>query len=231
MRMKKFLSLVALLLACSALWNGADARYIIGDRKAYNEIKPGDTIAIQGISDASNNGYRYISGAALQTVFTADCVFAVEEGPADIRTGEATIFLRNLEKNLYFGKNGLRGTNPNGWNDTRLVSTPDSAYNFVLQCAADSSETWNGQTNFDATSVVFCYSYGEEDKYAFMCNWGWYEPEKIYFWSYHDTNPWDVYSVSYERTSAVIWPSLLSTTPASTSISLPVPTRASTPRN
>ena len=106
MRMKKFLSLVALLLACSALWNGADARYIIGNRKAYNEIKPGDTITVQGISDASNNGYRYIGGAALQTAFTADCVFEVEEGPADIRTGEATIFLRNLETNLYFGKNG-----------------------------------------------------------------------------------------------------------------------------
>ncbi|MBR3114733.1 MAG: dockerin type I repeat-containing protein, partial [Bacteroidaceae bacterium] len=198
--MKKFLSLVALLLACSALWNGADARYIIGNRKAYNEIKPGDTITVQGISDASNNGYRYIGGAALQTAFTADCVFEVEEGPADIRTGEATIFLRNLETNLYFGKNGLRGTRPNGWNDQRLVSTPDSAYNFMLCCAADSTEAWNGQANYDATSVVFCYSFGEEeDNYVFMCNWGWYEPEKIYMWGYHDTNPWDVYSITYEK--------------------------------
>ena len=70
----------------------------------------------------------------------------------------------------------------------------------MLCCAADSTEAWNGQANYDATSVVFCYSFGEEeDNYVFMCNWGWYEPEKIYMWGYHDTNPWDVYSITYEK--------------------------------
>ena len=179
--MKKNLLLIALFFMASALWNGVDARYNLGSRKAYNEIKVGDTIAIQGISDNANNGYRFIAGAQLQTAFTSDCVFAVEEGPADIRTGEATIFLRNIMADKYFGKNGLRGTGPTGWNDQRLVSTPDSAYNFLLCCAADSSQAWNGQANYDAGSTVFCYSYtqGSEDKYVYMCNWGYYEAEKI----------------------------------------------------
>ncbi|MBR4782344.1 MAG: hypothetical protein IK023_00455 [Bacteroidaceae bacterium] len=199
--MKKFLFLLLTALVVNGQWSPVSARYNLGERKAYDQIKVGDTIAIQGISDASNNGYRFIGGAQLQSVFTEDCAFVVEEGPSDMRTGEATIFLRNIVHDKYFGKNGLRGSGPSGWNDTRLVSTPDSAYNFLLCCAADSSEAWNGQHNFDDKSTVFCYSYasGNEGKYVFMCNWGWYESEKIYMWGYHDTNPWDVYSVVYEK--------------------------------
>ena len=199
--MKKFLFFLLTALLLCGQWSTVSARYNLGQRKAYNEIKVGDTIAIQGISDNANNGYRFIAGAQLQTAFTEDCVFAVEEGPADIRTGEPTYFLRNIVADRYFGKNGLRGTGPTGWNDTRLVSTPDSAYNFMLACAADSTQEWNGQHNFDENSTVFLYSYnnGSEDKYVNMCNWGWYEAYKIYMWGYKDTNPWDVYSVMYEK--------------------------------
>ncbi|MBO4731097.1 MAG: dockerin type I repeat-containing protein [Bacteroidaceae bacterium] len=199
--MKKFLFFLLTALILCGQWSTVSARYNLGQRKAYNEIKVGDTIAIQGISDNANNGYRFIAGAQLQTAFTEDCVFAVEEGPADIRTGEPTYFLRNIVADRYFGKNGLRGTGPTGWNDTRLVSTPDSAYNFMLACAADSTQEWNGQHNFDENSTVFIYSYnnGSEDKYVNMCNWGWYEAYKIYMWGYTDTSPWDVYSVMYEK--------------------------------
>ena len=199
--MKKFLFFFLAALIVCGQWATVSARYNLGQRKAYNEIKAGDTIAIQGISDNAGNGYRFIAGAQLQTPFTEDCVFTVEEGPADIRTGEPTYFLRNIVADKYFGKNGLRGTGPSGWNDTRLVSTPDSAYNFMLACAADSTQEWKEQHNFDELSTVFIYSYvsGSEDKYVNMCNWGYYEPEKIYMWGYTDTNPWDVYSVMYEK--------------------------------
>ena len=199
--MKRFLFFLLTALMICGQWSTVSARYNLVQRKAYNEIKVGDTIAIQGISDNANNGYRFIAGAQLQTAFTEDCVFTVEEGPADIRTGDPTYFLHNLVADKYFGKNGLRGTSPSGWNDTRLVSTPDSAYNFMLACAADSTQEWNGQHNFDEGSTVFIYSYnnGSEDKFVNMCNWGYYEPEKIYMWGYKDTSPWDVYSVTYEK--------------------------------
>ncbi|MBQ7742115.1 MAG: dockerin type I repeat-containing protein [Bacteroidaceae bacterium] len=199
--MKKFLFFLLTALIVCGQWSTVSARYNLGNRIAYDQLKVGDTIAIQGISDANNNGYRFIAGALLQTAFTEECVFTVEEGPADIRTGDPTYFLRNIVADKYFGKNGLRGTGPTGWNDTRLVSTPDSAYNFMLVCAADSAQDWNGQHNYDEGSTVFIYSYnnGSEDKFINMCNWGWFEAEKIYMWGYKDTSPWDIYQVMYEK--------------------------------
>ncbi|MDY3063838.1 MAG: dockerin type I repeat-containing protein, partial [Bacteroidaceae bacterium] len=194
--MKKLLLFFALIVV-SALCNEADARYNLGSRKAYNEIKSGDTIAIQGISDNANNGYRYIGAGVLQTVFTEDCVFEVEEGPVDLRTGDPTYFLRQLAQGKYLGKNGLRGSQAASNSDVRLVSTPDSAYNVAFYSAADSSAAWNGQSNFDATSVVMCYSYedGSEPSWSYLCNWGWFAAEQIWVWGYQDTNPWDVYQV------------------------------------
>ncbi|MCH5179100.1 MAG: discoidin domain-containing protein [Prevotellaceae bacterium] len=199
--MRKFLSLIALLLIAGATWNAVDARYTLGTRKAYNEINVGDIIAIQGISDAVNHGYRYIADGKLQTAFTEECVYKVEEGPADLRTGEPTYFLRQLAQDKYFGMSGLRGDYYGG--GTRLVSTTDSAFNFALYCAADSSIAWNGQENFDANSTVFCYSYynKEEDElsYSFICNWGLAssDPTYIWVWQYNDTNCWDVYEANY----------------------------------
>ena len=197
--MRKFLSLFALLLLAGATWNAIDARYTLGTRKAYNEINVGDIIAIQGISDAATHGYRFIADGKLQKVFTADCAYEVEQGPADLRTGEPTYFLRQIAQDKYFGMNGLRGEYSGG-GGTRLVSTPDSAFNFALYCAADSSVAWNGQQNFDANSTVFCYSYGEEPTdYNFICNWGYStsDPAYIWVWQYNDTNCWDVYELIY----------------------------------
>ncbi|MCH5178289.1 MAG: hypothetical protein J1F13_01300, partial [Prevotellaceae bacterium] len=187
--------------------NGNDKkRYVIGQRKAYNEINVGDIIAIQGIADAEYHGYRYIGAGKLQKEFTSDCVYKVEKGFVDIRTGEPTVFLRQLSQNKYIGKNGNIGEKPNDYNDVKLVSTTDSAYNFALYCAADSSISYSWQLNFDAKSTVFCYSYGKNNNdYRFICNWGMGNAEDIYIWQYNDTNPWDVYEVLiYDDYSEII---------------------------
>lgn len=202
--MRKILLLLVTLLLVGASWTEVGARYNLGDRKAYDQISAGDTVAIQGISDNANNGYRYIASGVLQTTFTEECVYVVEDGPADIRTGGATYFFRQVVSDKYLGLNALRGEAIPSSSATRMVATPDSAYNFAICCAQDSSQAWNGQQNFDATSVALCYSYADGDgnnSYAFLCNWGWYDADAIHIWSYKDTNPWDIYQV-YETADA-----------------------------
>ena len=88
--MKKILSLALTALMVSVLWNGAEARYNLGSRIPYDRLMVGDTIAIQGISDANNNGYRFLAmtdakiRAVLEVWFAIFVVRKISKNSRDI---------------------------------------------------------------------------------------------------------------------------------------------------
>ncbi|MGN1236518.1 MAG: hypothetical protein ACI4TS_03645, partial [Bacteroidaceae bacterium] len=224
--MKKFLLLLALVMM-GAMWSSVDARWVIGDRKTAADIKPGDTIVIEQSSRASYLGYyiqavngsrgvEMLSGTGVDDA----AVIVVEEGPADLRTGGPTVYLRMVASDKYIG-NGTTWAGGCG-----VASDPAKAANFlVLSCAEDipwsttvawstpdsrrpgmegmdEIANWRENTNAggrgsDENSVGFAYS-TSDTKSLYLAFWYNTEPNVI-IWQYTDTNQWNVYSASYEK--------------------------------
>ena len=217
--------LLALVLL-GAMWSSVEARWNVGDRKTAADIKPGDTIVIEQSSRATFKGY-YIQAANSKFGVELlkdrgvdnEAVIVVEEGPMDVRTGEPTVYLRLLATNKYLGTGTV-------WADgCGVVSDPSLAANFqILPCSedipwsntvawegterrpgledGDEVANWRANTNAggrgsDEQSVGFSFS-PDEKSFKYLAFWYATEPA-VMLWNYTETNQWDVYSVSYEK--------------------------------
>ena len=224
--MKKFLLFFALILM-GAMWSSVDARWIIGDRKNAAGIKAGDTIVIEQSSIEAYKGY-YIQtvsnekGVAVLQGVGADnaSIIAVEEGPTDALTGSPTVILRMLSTDMYIAK----GVN---WDaGCGVTKDPANAANFIiLDCSTDipwtntvawdnsgamrpghegEDQLFNWRTNAsgrgsDDNSVGFAFFPDDKTKNVkYLAFWKTKEPN-VLNWQYTDTNQWDVYSASYEK--------------------------------
>lgn len=226
--MKKILLFVA-LITIGALWSQVDARWVIGDRKTASQIKAGDTVVIEQSSRATFRDY-YIQASldhngvsVLQGTGVGDAaVITVEEGPLDVRTGASTVYLKLVSTGRYIG-------NSTSWsNGVGTASDPANAANFqILDCAVDipwsntyswddyvagqlregmtGDEVANWRTNTneggrgsDSQSVGFSYSISDTE-FRYLAYWYATAPVAM-LWGYTDTNQWNVYSVSYEKT-------------------------------
>lgn len=224
--MKKALLFMFLVLM-GAMWSSVDARWVIGDRKTADEIKVGDTIVIEQSSRTTYLGYyiqatnsdagvEVLSGTGVDDA----AMIVVEEGPADLRTGEPTVLLRLLATDMYIGTTYWTG------GGCGVVADPANAGNFlILSCAEDIpwsttvawAETttlrpgmegmdeisnWRTNTNTggrgsDENSVGFAYSTSETTT-NYLGFWYSTEPDLI-IWQYTDTNQWNVYEATYEK--------------------------------
>lgn len=225
--MKKVLLFFA-LITLGALWSNVDARWVIGDRKTASQIKAGDTVVIEQSSRASFRGY-YLQAAnghngveVLEGLGATDAsIIAVEEGPVDLRTGANTVYLKLVSTGRYIGNN-LSWDNGPG-----TAIDPADAANFqILDCAqdipwsntyawddyeigklregmtGDEVSNWRSNTNeggrgSDAQSVGFSYS-PDETSFVYLSYWYATAPGAI-MWRYTDTNQWNVYSATYQK--------------------------------
>lgn len=219
--MKKVLSLMLLMLL-GALGSQVSARWQLGDQKGASEIAAGDTIVLEYRCNTSLLG-RYLTGHKLGPVgIVADeNIYAVEDGPLDIRTGAKTIVLKQVATGGYLSFNGSWGTL------TYPLAPTDSCYVQVISCGDDipwsNTYAWDqyqsGQFRPNAVdtttevanwrkpgdgklandkSVAFSHSYlNSEDEltWAYLGTWG--NADNIWFWQYTDANQWNVYDVDY----------------------------------
>ncbi len=211
--MRKLL-LLLLLAFVGALWTTTDARWNIGERKNASQIAVGDTIVIEQASMATYLGYYiqtttddYGLQLASGTGLGSDGIIVVEEGPADIRTGEPTVYLHLLGTDSYIG------TRTSSSNGAGTVTDIADAANFqILSCGEDipwaTTEAWgtSSSTNWrtttktggrgsDDNSVGFCYSTSETAfRYLAFSS----EP-RVILSSTTNINQWNVYSASYEK--------------------------------
>ena len=225
--MKKFL-LSMLLLLMGAMWSSVDARWIIGDRKNATQIQPGDTVVLEHSSRTADLGYYLQAVTTAKGVELREglgvgdaAVVTFEEGPVDVRTGAPTVYIKLVNNGKYIGQS-------TSWdNGCGLATDPAKAANFqVISCSEDipwsntygwedfqegvfrDDATYTEKTvanwrvnsagrGSDENSVGFAWSKSETD-FAYLGFWGTKAPN-ILLWSYTDTNQWNVYAVTYEK--------------------------------
>ena len=105
----------------AAAWQNASARYILSNRVAANDIKAGDTIALQcgtqGNQDIYFLGVDETGKLYNVTPWSARSTWIVSEGPKNYK-GEQTYYLQNLETQKYpdspnkYNMEGWEGSNP-----------------------------------------------------------------------------------------------------------------------
>lgn len=217
------------LITVGALWSQVDARWVIGDRKPASQIHAGDTVVIEQSSRATfrdyyiqattdHNGVSVLQGTGADNA----AIIVLEEGPKDVRTGANTVYMKLLSTGRYIG------TGTNWGNGVGTASDPANAANFqILDCgvdipwsntyswddyvagtlregmSGDEVSNWRTNTNeggrgSDAQSVGFSYSSSESDFY-YLAYWYATAPVAM-LWGYTDTNQWNVYSATYEKT-------------------------------
>lgn len=211
--MKKILAFTLLVLLAS-MWSAVDARWVVGDRKAASEIKAGDTVVIRWAS-SQDHPNRYIQAADEKYsdlgVIVADgmglgssAIIAVEEGPADIRTGAPTVLLKLVETGKYIGRNYY------DWTDKGqgVADLPENAANFQILSMGEQIpwstggqyDTWPAdyQSRWDAQTVAFASS-PSETGYCYLSHWANYSASapRVITWGYTDSGQWDVFSASY----------------------------------
>ena len=150
-------------------------------------------------------------------------IIVVEEGPLDIRTNEPTVYLKMVSNGKYLGQNTSWD------NGCGLATDPAKAANFqILSCSEDipwsntygwddfqegvyrddatytekDVPNWRSNTNpggrgSDDNSVGFCWSQ-DDSNFKYLSFWSTKEPA-VLLWNYTDTNQWNVYSVTYEK--------------------------------
>ena len=225
--MKKFL-LSLLLVLMGAMWSSVDARWIIGDRKNASQIQPGDTVVLEHSSRTADLGYYLQAVTTAKGVELREglgvgdaAVVTFEEGPVDVRTGAPTVYIKLVNNGKYIGQS-------TSWdNGCGLATDPAKAANFqVISCSEDipwsntygwedfqegvfrDDATYTEKTvanwrvngagrGSDENSVGFAWSKSETE-FAYLGFWGTKAPN-ILLWGYTDTNQWNVYAVTYEK--------------------------------
>ena len=199
--MKKFLLCMMVALVSAAMWQTAEARFVLGDRVAADEIKAGDTIALWCGTQGNNTDY-YLGvdeTGALHNVkpWSTRTSWIVSEGPKDSR-GLQTYFLQNLATLQFLGNNHA---DPMGAGQSGFGTMKDDieyALPFSIHLAKDSSEVNEtyGPT-WDEISAVFCFR-DENGHQNFLCNCAYWGIGTVFSWGeYHDTNAWNAYYVHY----------------------------------
>ena len=127
----------------AAAWQNASARYILSDRVAANDIKAGDTIALQcgtqGSQDIYFLGVDETGKLYNVTPWSARSTWIVSEGPKNYK-GEQTYYLQNLETQKYLGNEKSDPLN-SGWSSPgTMVSDIEYAIPFAKHSAADSTD-------------------------------------------------------------------------------------------
>ncbi len=214
--MKRFFT-VAALVVFSALWTTMSARWVVGERKSASQIKAGDTVVISYASSEAYSDY-YIQAAdddhaALGVMVAqgmglgASAVITFENGPADLRTGAPTFYMKLVETGKYIGNKYYDWYNVG----QGAVDIIDNAGNFqILSCGEDipwyneekaSYTKWsrNDDAVWDDKSVAFSASPSESD-YCYLAYWSYASSSpRAITWKYTSTIQWNVYSVSYEK--------------------------------
>lgn len=199
--MKKFLLCLMVALMGAAAWQTTEARYVLGDRVAADEIKGGDTIALWCGTQGNNTDY-YLGvdeAGALHNVkpWSTRTSWIVVEGPKDSR-GLQTYFLQNLATQMFLGNNH---TDPMGAGQSGFGTMKEDieyALPFSIHLAKDSSEV-NEQygPSWDEISAVFCFR-DDNGHQNFLCNCAYWGIGTVFSWGeYHDTNAWNAYYVHY----------------------------------
>ena len=155
--MKKFL-LLMLTILMGAMWSSVDARWELGDQKGASEIQVGDTIVLEFLN-YSGGGGRYLGNAngsslAPSGVITDDCIYVVEEGPLDIRTGAPTVYLKRAANDPTRGE-GLNGylKYNGGWQRITYTLDPAEAANLqILSCNEDIP--WSNTYGYDLRDTM-----------------------------------------------------------------------------
>ena len=244
--MRKYL-LLMLTILMGAMWSSVDAKWIIGERKSASQLKAGDTIVLEQASRDKYLGY-YLQ--AVDTENGVEClegigagsasVLVLEEGPLDIRTGEATVYIKLLENGKYLGKNdnwsGDEGcglvddianaanfqiiscgepipwSNVYGWDDYKSEEnykkdedgtkwyrdrTTGEWFNSSMYSKVQNWESNSSGRGSDDESIGLCWS-KRTDSYKYLGYWSSMKP-KVILWTYTDTNQWNAYSATYEK--------------------------------
>ncbi len=206
-----------MMVVLSALWTTMSARWVVGEQKNASQIQAGDTVVIRyagseacsdyylqaADDDHSDLGVMVAKGMGLG----ASAVITFESGPADLRTGAPTFYMKLVESGKYIGKNYYDWTN-HGQGASESI---DNAGNFqILSCGEpipwydekqDSYTKWskNDDAVWDENSVAFSASPSESD-YCYLAYWNYAasSPRAI-TWKYTSTIQWDVFSTSYEK--------------------------------
>ena len=225
--MKRTLLFLALVVA-GALWSSVDARWVVGERKTASQIKAGDTVVIEQSSRATFRGYYIQASTGHDGVevleglgATGASVIAVEQGPLDLRTGASTVYLKLVSTGRYLGTS-------TDWNKgVGTAADPANAANYqILDCAQDipwsNTYSWDdyqagklregmtgdevanwrsngneGGRGSDEKSVGFSYS-PDESSWRYLSYWYATAPAAM-MWGYTDTNQWNVYEVTYQK--------------------------------
>ena len=200
--MKKFLFSLLAALISAAMWQTADARYYLGSRVAADDIKAGDTIALQaGTFGGSTDYYMGLTlEGALQEVtpWSSRSAWIVSEGPVNYK-GEKTYYLQNMATGQYLGNNNADPLTSGVSSFGQMKDDIEYAVPLVKSSSADSSdyaETY-GPT-WDENSVTWSFAQ-EGKKNLFVCNCAYWSRTAVYFWEYHDTNAWNAFYVHYEH--------------------------------
>ena len=201
--MKKLLLCVMVALMGAAMWQTAQARYVLGERVAADEIKGGDTIALWCGTQGNNTDY-YMGvdeAGALHNVkpWSTRSSWIVVEGPKDSR-GLQTYFLQNLATQMFLGNNHAdpMGAGQSGFGT--MKEDIEYALPFSIHLAKDSSEV-NDQygPSWDEISAVFCFR-DDNGHQNFLCNCAYWGIGTVFSWGeYHDTNAWNAYRVFYQH--------------------------------
>ena len=201
--MKRFLLCVMVALMGAAMWQTADARYVLGDRVAYDEIKAGDTIALWCGTQGSNTDY-YMGvdeSGALQNIkpWSIRASWIICEGPKDSR-GLQTYFLQNLATLQFLGNNHADPMSAGQSGFGTMKDDIEYALPFSIHSAKDSSEVNEKYgPSWDDISAVFCFR-DDNGHQNFLCNCAYWGIGSVFSWGeYHDTNAWNAYSVHYQH--------------------------------
>lgn len=215
---KRFFTLIALLMLAMA-WTSTSARWVVGERKAANQIKAGDTVVIKCAQAPAYEDYFLqaadVDHEELGVIVApgmglgASAIITIEDGPLDIRTGAPTVLLKLVGSNKYVGAKYY------DWYDKgqTAVDTPEKAGNFqILSCGEEipwyTTEGTNAEFTYwtraegatwDEKSVGFAASPKETD-FCYLAYWSYASSSpRAITWKYTNSIQWNVYSVTYEK--------------------------------
>ena len=198
--MKKFLLSMLVALIGAAMWQTVEARYVLGNRVAADDIKAGDTIALWcGTQGNLTDYYMGLNDNGVLknvTPWSVRTSWIISEGPKNYK-GEQTYFLQNLATLQYLGNKNADPMS-NGWSSPgTMVSDIEYAVPFAKHCAADSTDVEEKYgPSWDEISVVWSFA-REDAKNQFIGNCAYWGIGDVRFWEYHDTNAWNAYYVHY----------------------------------
>ncbi len=193
-----------------AMWNTVDARLVQSDRIPADQIKAGDTIALEGgTMSGASDWFLVISDEGKVTNhqgFSSRACWIVSEGPVNC-LGQQTYYLQNLETGEFFA-NSKDDPMTNGFGGSWIPKKDiEYAVPLAIYSAADSTQRAdNYGPIWDNNSAVFCFlknDYAETyaTKYRnFVCNCAYWGSGNVFSWGeYYDTNAWNVYRAHYEH--------------------------------